>query len=122
MRVLFVDDEANIRDVYRSLLELAGHVVVTADSAETAAWAIEHDRFDLAFIDVVLGGRDGFAVLEHLKRRQPFARAVVVTAHDRPDASDRARALAAEAFLAKPVRWADLQSFLGAPAEGVREI
>lgn len=80
MRILLADDKANIRDVYRSLLELAGHIVVTADSA------------------------------------------LVVTAHDLPDASDRARALAADAFLAKPVRWADLQSFLGAPAEGVREL
>ena len=66
----------------------------------------------MAFIDLVLGAADGFSVLEYLKQRQPATRAVMVTAHDIPDASERARALRAETLLAKPVRWADMRSFL----------
>jgi two-component system cell cycle response regulator len=117
MRVLLVDDEPNTRDVYGRLLELAGHEVVTAENAEAAALAIEGGPFDAAIIDLVLGGPDGLTVLEHVKRRHPAARAVVVSAYEVPGALERARALHAEGFLAKPVRWSDLQRVLEADLE-----
>jgi len=117
MRVLLVDDEPNTRDVYGRLLELAGHEVVTAESAESAALAIEGGPFDAAIIDLVLGGPDGLTVLEHLKRRHPAVRAVVVSAYEVPGALERARALHVEGFLAKPVRWSDLQRILEANLE-----
>jgi len=121
MRILLVDDEPNTRDVYGRLLELAGHEVVTAESAQSAARAIESGPFDAAVIDLVLGGPDGLTVLEHLKRRHPEVRAVVVTAYEVPGAKERARALRAEGFLAKPVRWTDLERFLeGGPRDGER--
>jgi two-component system cell cycle response regulator len=118
MRVLLVDDEPNTRDVYARLLELAGHEVVTAESAEAAGLAIESGPFDAAVIDLVLGGPDGLTVLEHLKQRHPAVRAVVVSAYEVPGALERARALRAEGFLAKPVRWTDLQRFLEADGKG----
>jgi two-component system, cell cycle response regulator len=118
MRVLLVDDEPNTRDVYGRLLELAGHEVVTAESAESAALAIEGGSFDAAVIDLVLGGADGLTVLEHVKRRHPGVRAVVVSAYEVPGAMDRARALHAEGFLAKPVRWTDLRRFLEGDPRG----
>jgi|WetSurMetagenome_2_1015567.scaffolds.fasta_scaffold648221_2 CheY-like chemotaxis protein len=114
MRVLLVDDEPNTRDVYGRLLELAGHEVVTAGSAAAAARAIESGPFDIAVVDLVLGGPDGLTVLEQVKRRHPAVRAIVVSAYDVPGALDRARELGADGFLAKPVRWSDLQRLLDA--------
>ncbi len=122
MKVLLVDDEANAREVYGRLIETGGHEVVTAADADEADRAIDHDRFDLAVIDVVLGGRDGFAVLEHLKRAQPGARAVVVSAHDVPDSLERAATLDADAFLAKPLRWTDLSALLTPGVHGRRTL
>jgi DNA-binding NtrC family response regulator len=112
MKVLLVDDEANAREVYSRLFELGGHQVVAAADAEEAGRAIDGDRFDLAVIDVVLPGRDGFSVLEHFKRSQPGARAVVVSAHDVRESSERAAGLDADGFLAKPLRWAELSELL----------
>lgn len=112
MKVLLVDDEANAREVYRRLIELVGHQVVTAADADEAERAIDRDRFDLAVIDVVLPGRDGFSVLEHFKRLQPGARAVVVSAHDVSESSERAARLDADGFLAKPLRWSALSELL----------
>lgn len=109
MRVLFVDDEPNAREIYGRLLELAGHEVVRAESAETAVRAIDDGPFDVAVIDVVLGGADGFSVLRHLKECQPHARAIVVSAYALPADPVAHRA---EAFLAKPLRWSDLELIL----------
>lgn len=110
MKVLLVEDDANSRDVYSRLLELDGHDVVAAASAEAASGAIDAGRFDVALIDVALGSRDGFVVLDYLKRRQPDARAVVMTAYDVLDTSRRAAAARADAFLAKPLRWTELRT------------
>lgn len=112
MNVLLVEDEANARDVYSRLLELDGHVVVTADGASSAMSAIDHHVFQAALIDLGLGAESGFLVLDYLKRRQPGVRAVVMTAYDGPDAARRPEARAADAFLTKPLRWSEAQSAL----------
>jgi CheY-like chemotaxis protein len=108
MRVLFVDDEPNTREIYRRLFELAGHDVVTAASAEAAVRAIDDRPFDVAFVDIVLGGADGLTVVRHLRDHQPAARAILVSAYEPP----AGKTSGAEAFLAKPLRWRDLEVFL----------
>ncbi|MEW5982516.1 MAG: response regulator [Acidobacteriota bacterium] len=113
MNVLLVEDEANTLDVYSRLLELDGHVVTATEDVESASRAIESSCFDVAVIDVALGTADGFAVLDLLKRRQPEARAVLITAYDVPETSLRAAARGADDFLAKPLSWADLRRALG---------
>jgi CheY-like chemotaxis protein len=115
MRVLLVEDEANARDVYSRLLECDGHHVVAVGAATPAMAAIDAGIFDAALIDIALGDVDGYAVLDYLKRRQPGVRAVLMTAYDVPDAARRQRAAAADAFLAKPLRWSDARAAI-APA------
>jgi two-component system response regulator HydG len=109
MKVLLVEDETNARDVYTRLLELDGHDVVATASARAADAAIDDGPFDAALIDVALGDLDGFAVLAHLRRQQPGATAVMMTAYDVRDTSGRPRA---DAFLTKPLRWSDVRAAL----------
>jgi CheY-like chemotaxis protein len=115
MKVLLVEDEANARDVYSRLLECDGHDVVAVGGAEAAMAAIDAQAFDAALIDIALGELDGYAVLGHLKRHQPGVRAVVMTAYDVPDASRRPGAAAADAFLAKPLRWSEARAAIAPP-------
>ena len=117
MRVLLVEDEANSRDVYSRLLELDGHDVLAVGTASLAMTAIDREPFDVAMIDVALGAESGFAVLSHLRRRQPGARAVIMTAYDLADASRHAQS-GADAFLAKPLQWSDVRAALAhSPSE-----
>jgi len=103
--VLVVDDEADVRDVLRLVLERHGARVVTAGSVAEAVASVEAERPDLVVSDIGMPGSDGYALLEQLRSRAwpDGPPAVALTAYASPD--DAARALAAgfRAHLAKPV-------------------
>jgi len=100
MRVLIVDDEPLARSAMRRLL--AAHptveIVGEADSTQQAISAIEHTQPQLVFLDIELGGGDGFDLLAALER-PPIV--VFVTAY----AEHAVEAFAVDAvdYLLKPV-------------------
>jgi CheY-like chemotaxis protein len=104
--VLVVDDEPDVRDVLRLVLERHGARVATAGSVAEALARAEEDPPDLVVSDIGMPEADGFALVEELRarvdRRRPAA-VVALTAYASPD--DAARALAAgfQAHLAKPI-------------------
>ncbi|UPY36286.1 LytTR family DNA-binding domain-containing protein [Sediminicoccus sp. KRV36] len=100
LRVVIVDDEPlAIRSMQRLLAAHADvSIVGTADSLGTAVETIRATRPDLVFLDIELGGGNGFDVLAQL---DPQPRIVFVTAHAR-HAVD-AFAVAATDYLLKPV-------------------
>ncbi len=67
--VLVVDDERHIVDLVRLYLEKEGFAVLVAgDGDEALALHARHDP-DLVILDLMLPGRDGFAVCRELRRR-----------------------------------------------------
>src|SRR2546422_3117657 len=66
VEVLIVEDDTAIAHMYRLQLEADGYRVLVAGSADDAVAAIDRRPPDLVLLDVLLPGRDGFAVLEHL--------------------------------------------------------
>ena len=64
MRILIVDDEPNIRQTLRVALEAMRHAVEEAGGAADALQAIERQRFDVALVDLRLGGDSGLDLLE----------------------------------------------------------
>ncbi|HSD27181.1 MAG TPA: response regulator [Vicinamibacteria bacterium] len=100
-----MDDEADVRDVLRLVLERHGARVVTAGSVEEALASVEAESPDLVVSDIGMPGADGYALLDHLRARAGEDRpeAVALTAYASPE--DAARALSAgfRAHLAKPV-------------------
>jgi CheY-like chemotaxis protein len=68
VRLLFVEDDRALAEMYRVKLELDGHTVsVASDGREALEWALREPP-DLMFLDVSLPGMDGLAVLEALRR------------------------------------------------------
>ena len=63
-RVIFVDDEPSIRDMLAMHLRLAGHAGFPAQSAEEARKLLLEATFDIALLDVMLPGEDGFSLAE----------------------------------------------------------
>ena len=61
IRTLVVDDEAGIRFFLEETLRRAGHAVVTASSGEEALDRLREAPFDLAVLDLKLGGRHSFS-------------------------------------------------------------
>ena len=65
LRVLFVDDEAMIREVMRIELPRMGHEVTVCDGGEAAISAIDAGAFDAAIVDLKMPGIDGWQVVDH---------------------------------------------------------
>lgn len=104
-RILYVDDEADIREVAAMSLELdPGFEVCTAASGEEALRIAPEWKPDLILLDVMMPGMDGpttFAML----RDQPETAAttvVFITARTQAQEVEGFRALGAKGVIAKP--------------------
>lgn len=70
-RILIVEDDADISDVVAMNLQYSGYDFVATDDGEKAAALLEQDdAFDLAILDIMLPGLDGFALQELMQKRR----------------------------------------------------
>jgi DNA-binding response OmpR family regulator len=110
-RVLIVEDEQHLAEGLRFNLEAEGY---TADVVETGEAALErllgrHDRaFDLVVLDVMLPGKDGFAVVSELREAKQFIPVLMLTARGRPEDVLKGFAAGADDYLPKPTELAIL--------------
>ena len=104
IHTLVVDDEAGIRFFLEETLRRAGHAVVTASSGEEALDRLREMPFDLAVVDLRLGGRvDGLRVLEAVKWRWPETAVIILTAHGSLESAIAAIREGVDGYLLKPV-------------------
>jgi PAS domain S-box-containing protein len=104
-RVLVVEDNADARDMLRTLLQVKGHVVEDVGDGPSALARLQSFQPEVALIDLGLPGMDGYT-LARMTREQPRGRdirLVAVTGYGQ--AQDRERALAAgfDRHVTKPV-------------------
>ncbi|HYA48387.1 MAG TPA: sigma-54 dependent transcriptional regulator [Burkholderiales bacterium] len=102
-RILIIDDERNIRDVFSLLLEEHGY---EAASAETGAAGVEKARAfepDVVLLDMNLPDIPGLEVLARLKEARPATGIVIITAYGTIRSAVEATKLGAYAYLEKPV-------------------
>ncbi len=102
--LLVVDDDENNRDMLVRRLGKAGYTITTAENGEQALEAIENTAFDLALVDVMMPGIDGFEVLARLRKSHPMARLPVIMATALTDTDDIVKALrlGANDYVGKP--------------------
>ena len=93
-RILIVDDDHSVLQLYRTALAFAGFMVDTADNGLVALQSIEAERPHLVVLDLDLPMVDGRSVLEELmaNRTTSTIPVVVVTGTDCPRAIPRAAA------------------------------
>lgn len=110
IRTLVVDDEEGIRFFIEETLRRSGHVVVTAASGEEALNALRDSRFDLAVVDLKLGGRvDGLRVLEAISWRWPEMVVIILTGHGSLESARKAIREGVDRYMVKPVKPEELR-------------
>lgn len=70
-KILVVDDEVNVRNLYTQELEDEGHEVVTAATGNEALQHLERSKPDLVILDIKLELDNGLDVLRRMKEAQP---------------------------------------------------
>jgi DNA-binding response OmpR family regulator len=103
-RILVVEDESHIAQGLRFNLEAEGHSVETVESGEDALTRLlsKNESFDLVLLDVMLPGKDGFAVATELRQRQNFTPILMLTARGRPEDVLSGFEAGADDYLPKP--------------------
>jgi len=65
--ILLADDSATVRTIVSKTLIKAGYEVIQAKDGEEAIDLMKNNRPDLAILDILMPGIDGYGVCEHLK-------------------------------------------------------
>ena len=116
--VLVVDDEQSITWAFEKFLTSLGHSVRSAATAEQGLEIARRDPPDLIILDIKLPGMDGLTALEEIRRLNPEARVIVITAHGTLETAVRAMKLGAVDYLAKPVDLAKARRLIESALSG----
>jgi DNA-binding response OmpR family regulator len=111
MRILVVEDEPKVLELFTAHFQSQGHQVATSDTGEGALEALQRNPPDLLLADVLLKGKvDGLEVLRQAKQANPGVKVVVITGSDEVSRDDITRLGAA--FLKKPIRLEELDQLI----------
>lgn len=114
MRILLVDDEAQLAQHLATALLQAGHESDIATDGESALERARSGNYDLVILDVKLPLRDGWSILSELRASHNPTRVLMLSA--RSEVEDRVKGLelGADDYLAKPFALNELIARVGA--------
>ncbi len=107
-RILVVDDEKQIRDMYSQAFTRAGYDVTTVDDAEKALEIFKDEQFWVLFLDLNLPGMSGIELCRLIKRQYPMAIPYAVTGYASLYELLDCREAGFEDFFTKPAPISDL--------------
>ncbi|PYI56200.1 response regulator [Paenibacillus flagellatus] len=105
MNVLIVDDESVIREGIRRTIErqFPSYRVHLAGSPEEAMRVLRSNRIDIVLTDILMPGMTGLELMGLFRRRQPFVKWIVISAHSEFSYAQEAVRLGAKDYLLKPI-------------------
>jgi two-component system NtrC family response regulator len=111
-RILVIDDDEGIREVFSTILRQRGYEV---DTAQNAAEAIEKSRsnlYHLTLVDIRLPDMEGTKLLEQLADTTPKMKKIIVTGYPSLNNAVESLNLGADGYVMKPVDTATLVSMV----------
>jgi two-component system nitrogen regulation response regulator NtrX len=101
--ILVIDDEKNIRETLKDVLEDDGYTVFTAENGKRGLDIIDVHAIDVVLLDLWLPEMGGMEVLEKIKERYEEIPVVIISGHGTIDTAVRATKGGAFDFLEKPL-------------------
>lgn len=103
LRVLLVDDDAEIVESMRTVLESKGYEILVARDGNQGLLMAERENPDLVVLDMMMPKRSGFLVLERLRRSRPVPmRVIMITANEGSRHRAYAEMLGVDDYIRKP--------------------
>jgi len=103
LRILVVDDDVDNAQSLGELFELEGHHVTVAHSGEDAIAAYVNTAFDIAFMDVMMPGKNGVESFLEIRKMRPGSKVYMMTGYSVEQLLQQAMDHGAMGVLSKPV-------------------
>jgi two-component system phosphate regulon response regulator PhoB len=102
--ILLADDEANLRILVRTTLDVAEYLIIEATDGTTALELTRQQRPDLLVLDWMMPGLNGIDVVQALRQDPTTAHIPIIMLSARGQATDqeRGRSMGISAYLVKP--------------------
>ena len=102
-RILLVEDDNNLREIYEARLQAEGYIIVTAQDGEEALVVAKAEKPDLIISDVMMPRISGFEMLDILRNTEGLKqiRVIMLTALGQAEDKTRANSLGADRYLVK---------------------
>ena len=101
--LLVIDDEAQVRMLFRTALEAVGYRVLTAEHGQHALNLLPHHEVDLILVDLYMPGMDGLTLIPRLRAIKPASKIIAMSGGTGEwNAFDIAKDLGANQTLKKP--------------------
>ena len=110
LKVLVVDDEADIVEVIQDRLEAYGFTVATAGNGLEALKKLSTERFDGIFLDVKMPEMGGIEALERIRKRDTKIPIIIITSSSTREAAIEAMAKGAKEYVLKPFEWEEMKA------------
>lgn len=102
-RILIVDDEQDLRIIFKRFLEVDGYSCEIVGSAEEALNVLSEENFSLVITDINMSGMSGIDLLREIRVVYPEVAVLVISAVDDRKVAVKALELGAFAYMIKPV-------------------
>ncbi len=108
MKILVIEDEAELREVITESLKKENYIVETAADFDSASEKLGVYDYDCILLDLMLPGGSGLELLRELKRKETPSNVIIISAKDSLDDKVLGLGLGADDYLPKPFHLAEL--------------
>ncbi len=101
--ILVIDDEANIRNTLKDILEEEGYNTFLAERWEEAKSLLLSEKIDVVLLDIWLPEISGMEILEILKKEYPVVEVIMISGHGNIEIAVKSTKMGAINFIEKPL-------------------
>jgi len=110
--MLVVEDEKIMREALVDYFSDVGHEVDAADDGKKSLEKVNLKDYNVIIIDLKLPGRDGLSVLQEVRKINPKAKVIIITAYPSIDTEEEAKRRGATDYLPKPFELSYLETLI----------
>jgi DNA-binding response OmpR family regulator len=108
-RILIVEDDEEMRALLKDVIEEEGYITDSVNNGSDAFRKLANESFDLIITDIRMPGLTGLDILPGMKKLQPKAPVIVITAFGSEVIQRRSFERGASAYLEKPIHFRKLK-------------
>jgi len=102
IKILVVEDEAEICEFLGNFFKKRGHAVFAVTNPLEALPVVEKERPQIILLDIIMPNMSGLELLEKIRAKDKDAKIIMVSVADEPPNVEEARRLGADDFVKKP--------------------